>query len=112
MEHVLRFRVVNRSIFLNIKKGVKKIETRAATVRYRKIEKGDTLVFVCGKERFRKKIAAVKIFKSIPALFRVYRVKDIFPDLSTVASATAEYHSFPDYKEKIKKFGLVAFRLG
>ncbi|MFZ4500561.1 MAG: hypothetical protein ACOYMZ_03695 [Minisyncoccia bacterium] len=47
----LRFRAVDKKNFDEVKNGSKPIETRAATVKYQPIEVGDTLLFVCGKER-------------------------------------------------------------
>lgn len=42
----LRFREVNRDIFEAIQDGSKKVETRAATVRYQKIKKGDYVMLI------------------------------------------------------------------
>ncbi|MEK7614524.1 MAG: hypothetical protein AAB428_02575 [Patescibacteria group bacterium] len=109
-EHVLRFRVANIG-FLNIKKGSKKIETRAATSRFRKIEKGDMLVLSCGKEKLKKQVLSVKRFESIPALFKTYRLKDVMPEKKSIEEATLAYYSYHGYEEKIKKFGLIAFKL-
>ncbi len=108
-EHVLRFRAVNLDTFFDIKRGIKTVETRAATPRYRKIKVGDMLVFVCGRERFKKKVTKVKLFKSITALFKFYPWKTVMTRGKTRAEAVAKYHSFPGYDEKIKEFGLVAF---
>lgn len=51
MKRIIRFRSVDKGIFLNIKNKEKTVETRAATVKYCDISKGDTLIFVCGKDR-------------------------------------------------------------
>ena len=109
-EHVLRFRAANIG-FLNIKNGSKKIETRAGTVRFRKIGKGDILVLVCGKEKLKKKVLSVTKFESILALFKTYPIKDVMPEMKSIEEATARYYSYPGYEEKIKKFGLIAFKL-
>lgn len=106
----MRFRAANVG-FSNIKKGSKKIETRAGTSRFRKIKKGDVLVLVCGKEKLKKKVLVVKMFKSIPALFKTYKLKDIMPEVKSIEEATVKYYSYPGYEEKIKKFGLVALRV-
>lgn len=107
----LRFRQVNEPIFEAIRSGKKKVETRAATMKYRNIKTGDTLVFVCGKKRFEKTIKRATIFKTIPAMLRVYRVSDIIPELSTAKELRDVYFSFPGYREKIKENGLIAFEL-
>ncbi len=73
----LRFREVNRDIFEAIRRGQKTIETRAATVRYQKIKRGDRVILVCGKDLFEKQVADVQIFKSIDALLKKYKVRQI-----------------------------------
>lgn len=103
----LRFRAVNRDNFETIRTGEKKIETRAATPKFRKIEKGDTLVITCGKERLTKKVKRVKIFKSLKSLPR----KQIMPWTKSFAEMEKAYYSYPNYKEKIKKHGIIAFYL-
>jgi ASC-1-like (ASCH) protein len=109
--HKLKIRAVDGAVFAAIKNGVKKIETRAAIPSYCKIKKGDRIVFICGQEKVEKKVESAALYKSIGVLFRRYGVKDIFPDLTTVGEATKKYYSFPDYREKIKKFGLIVWEL-
>jgi|SRR3989338_7112100 len=110
-KYTLRFRAVNKDIFDAIKSGKKTVETRAATVKYRNIKAGDSLVLICGTQRFEKKIKKATIFKSIPAMLKKYKVKQIMPSLSTQQELEAAYYSYPGYKEKIKKFGLIALEL-
>jgi ASC-1-like (ASCH) protein len=104
---VLRFRKIDRSNFLALKDGSKPIETRAATDKYRRIVKGDTLIIVCGKERVEKKVRRVKIFSSLKSLPR----KQIMPWTKNYAEMERAYYSYPGYKEKIKKHGIIAFWL-
>ena len=108
---ILRFRAVNRNIFEAIKSGKKKIETRAATPKYSQIKTSNNLIFVCGKERFSKNVKKVKKFKSIMALCKTYKPQDINPKTKTIEELEKMYHSFPGYKEKIKKYGLMALEL-
>lgn len=89
--HTLQIRVENKDIFEAIKTGKKKIETRAGTDKYIKIQVDDKLKFVCGKETFERSVTKIKLFKTISAILKVY--------------------SFPNYREKIKKHGLIAFEL-
>ena len=110
-KYVLRFRAVNRDIFEAIKRGTKPVETRAATKRYRNIKAGDTLIFRCGKNTFKRQVKRVKIFKTIDAMLKKYKVKDINPALATVNELKASYYSFPKYREKIRKYGLITFEL-
>lgn len=107
----LRFRKVNRGIFDAIRDGRKTIETRAATVRYQKARKGNRVIFVCGKDIFEKRIADAHIFKSVDELLKKYKVKQINPNIETEEELKKMYHSFPGYREKIKKHGLLAIEL-
>ncbi len=107
----LRFREVNRDIFEAIRRGQKTIETRAATVRYQKIKRGDRVILVCGKDLFEKQVADVQIFKSIDALLKKYKVWQINSSIKTEEELKKLYYSFPGYKEKIQKYGLVAIEL-
>ena len=109
--YTLRFRAVNRDIFEAILDGKKKVETRAATKKYIDIKTGDILVFVCGKERFEKEIKKVKIFKSISSLVKKYSPQEINPKAKSEKDLRDIYYSFPGYREKIQKFGIVAMEL-
>src|SRR3989344_5482859 len=110
-KYTLRFRAVNKDIFDAIKSGKKTVETRAATVKYKDIQAGDSLVLICGTQRFEKKIKKATIFKSIPAMLRKYKIKQIMPKLSTQKELEVSCYSYPGYKEKIKNFGIIALEL-
>lgn len=109
--HTVRFRTVDRKNFDEIKKHLKKVETRAGTVRYRDIKKGDALVIVCGKARITKRVVRVRHFTSIGSMFKVIPFKRIMPSAASAAAARATYYSYPGYKEKIQKVGIVALDL-
>lgn len=110
MKRVFRFRAINRDIFENIRRGTKSIETRAGSLRYRNIKAGDTAVFVCGKDKFEKPINKIKNFKTLDRLFDHYGIRKIMPGL-TKKEAFKMYESYPGYKLKLKKFGIIAFEL-
>lgn len=106
--HTLKFRAANRDIFEVIRIGKKRVETRAASVRYRHIKSGDIIEFVCGKSRFQKTVKRVTIFKSVSAMLKKYKVTDIMPKITSAKDLEDTYKSFPGYPEKIKKFGIIA----
>jgi len=101
----------DKEIFDFLKNNKKKIETRAATVRNSYAKTGDIALFICDKKRLKKKIAKVTHYKTIDALLRKYRPSLINPSVSKVAELKEMYYSFPGYKEKIKKFGILALEL-
>lgn len=108
---ILRFRTINQDVFDAIKNGAKKVETRAATARYNKIKMGDVIVLVCGKNRFEKTVKRAGIFKTISSMLGKYKVEDVMPNLSSAKELEQAYCSYPNYREKIKKFGLIAIEL-
>lgn len=110
-KYTQRFRAVNKDIFLDIKSGKKTVETRSATEKYKDIKAGDILILVCGKNRFEKEIKKSKIFKTIKSLVKIYSAKKIMPNINTEKELRAAYYNYPNYKEKIKKFGLIALEL-
>jgi ASC-1-like (ASCH) protein len=109
MKYVLRFRAKDKKNFLELRGGLKSIETRAATARYRKIAKGDVLVIACGAQRLEKKVKRVRMFKSIDAMFKKIPYRKIMPSAESSAAAKKTYFGYPGYIEKLKKFGVIAF---
>ena len=107
----LRFRAKNKRNLLDIKEGLKSLETRAATDKYRDIKRGDVLVLVCGKQRIERQVGNVRIFKTINALFRKVPFKKIMPSAQSEEEARNIYYSYPGYREKIKKHGIIAMTI-
>lgn len=107
----IKIRTVDRYIFAAISTGQKKIETRAATPKYQKISVGDTLTFACGKDRLSKRVVSVERFRTIGAILKKYKPAGINPKTKTAKEARDMWLSFPGYREKIKEFGLLAWRL-
>lgn len=109
--HLLRFRVVNKNIFEAIKRGKKKVETRAASPKFLNIKAGDEITLVCGKEKFKKQIKKVRKFSSVKDLLGTYKPQEINPKTTNLEESEKVYYSFPGYKQKIKKYGLIALEL-
>ncbi len=103
--------MVNRDIFLAIKNGTKRVETRAATKKYQKAKKGDVLVFVCGKSKFKKQIKNIEHFSSVKSLLKKHKPSAINPNVHSPKELEKMYYEYPEYKEKIKKFGIVAWTI-
>ena len=107
----LKFRATDKKNFDEVKSGVKSIETRACTVRYQPIEVGDTLTFVCGKEKCMKKIIKKFHWRSVDAMTKKINFKKIMPSVKSVEEMKKVYASYPDYEKKIKEHGLLGFEL-
>ncbi len=107
----LRFRAVDKKNFDQVKNGSKPIETRAASVKYQPIEVGDALMFVCGKEKFSKKIIKKEHYDSIDKMLKKIPFNDIMPSVKSIEEMKKAYASYSGYEEKIKEFGIFAFYL-
>lgn len=107
-KYTLRFRAVDKDKFENLRRGIKRIETRAATSKYSVIKAGDSIIFRCADKSFSKNVSKARIFNSVEGMLRVYKIKDIMPHLDTVKKMKETYHSYPNYKEKMAKYGLIA----
>ncbi|MES2213584.1 MAG: hypothetical protein V4473_01965 [Patescibacteria group bacterium] len=110
-KHVLVIAQINKSTFEFIRSGEKKIETRAGSPTYQNIKAGDILVFSCEGEEFEKNVSAMRHFASIADLLKVYTPEQVNPETHSEDELTRVYHSYPNYEEKIKEFGLLAFEL-
>ena len=109
--HTLLIKEVDRKVFESIKDGSKTIETRAATEKYRKMKTGDILNFVCGSNSLQKRITSVRLFCTIEEMIGVLDIKSIMPFVDSVEAMRQVYYSFPNYEEKIKNFGIIAFEM-
>lgn len=105
------FRTANRNIFEAIRNGRKTIETRAASPKFSGIKTGDVILLKCGRDKIYKKIKHVKIFPNTLALIKQYKIKDINPFCKTKSDLDKMYNSFEGYKEKIKRYGIIALEL-
>ena len=110
-KHILRFRQTDRGIFDDIHSGKKRVETRAATVKYKNIKPGDVVVFVCGEDKLVKTVTKVYRWKSIDEMVKEIPFKKIMPSISSVEAMKKVYSSYPNYDQKIKEFGLLGWEL-
>ena len=108
---VFVFREVDRARFDEVQSGIKSVETRAGGAKYQNVKVGDEITFVCGGDRFTKKVVKRYDWLSIEAMLAEVPLTRVMPDLTTPAQATERYYSYPEYKQKIAAFGLVGFEL-
>lgn len=110
-KYILKIRAVDKIVFNSLVKNEKTIETRAATDKYRKIQRGDILIFDCQGEKLEKRVNKIKIYKNISAMTKEINFRKVVPLVSSVKEMTKLIYSFPKNKEKIKKHGIIAFWL-
>ena len=110
-------------VYYDLIDGRKKIETRACSPNeekdYGQIEKGDLLIFY-PLDNFSLRIEHDKIsfiageirkYSSVEEMLKHENLKDILPDSNSLEDALKVYYSFPRYKERIAKYGIVAIDL-
>ena len=107
----LIFREVDRATFEHIKNGEKTIETRAGLPEYNGIEAGDQLIISCGNDTITKTVKEALHFASIEELLNKISPEEIMPAGTTREQAREKWNSFPGYPERIKKDGIIAWRL-
>ena len=76
----LVFNSKNKDIYQILQDGRKKIETRSATIKYKKLKVGDVITFSCRAESFERKIRNITYFDSINHLLK-YNPLDILTPL-------------------------------
>ncbi len=109
--YILNFREVDRDAYDLICNGKKSIETRAAAEKFADIVAGDILTLICGTDSSQKEVIKVERFSSIDAIYKKYQPHEINPTWKNEQDGRDAWASFPNYMEKIKKFGLIALTL-
>lgn len=107
--YTLRVRSEDKKLFDALRNGTKSIETRAASPKYIYVKRGDVLVFSCGGEKFSKTVSRKERFSNLPALIHKYDFRLINPFVHSKREFFDMYDTFPMYKKKLKKFGVLAF---
>jgi ASC-1-like (ASCH) protein len=106
---VLRFAKSGQREFEAIKAGTKTVETRAATMRYKGVTPGDTLVLICGSERLEKIVQKVSHYPSVLELLNAVEFRLISPWANSPSEVSASFNAYAGYDQKIKLNGLAAF---
>ena len=109
MKPILRFRKVDEERFEEVRNGLKVIETRAATKKYENLKVGDVVVFVCGNDRFERRVKKKYNFSSVDEMVGKVPFKKVMPSVNSIEEMKKVYSSYPRYDEKIKQCGLVGF---
>lgn len=109
--HTLPFLPKHRKTFELVRSGEKKIETRAGSELYFKIQPGDSIKFICEDESFVRTVSKVTHFKSLERLLQEYHPNEIHPGIDSRDQLIEKYYYYPGYRERIAKFGVLVFEL-
>jgi len=58
-----------------------------------------------------KEVAQVRFYDSIGEMLEHLPLEEIMPTASGIEEAKKIYYSFPDYKKKIKEYGIAVYEL-
>lgn len=105
--HTLFFHPEDYHNFEYIRSGEKQIETRAGSEEYNKMTAGDTIVFACGEDEIIKTIKEIKHFDSVEDLLHSIPYTEIMPWVNSVEEAKKTWMSYPNYPDRISKFGIL-----
>lgn len=104
------FREVDRDRFEEVRSGIKSIETRCGK-KYESVGVGDEIRLACGDDVLTKTVVKKYHWPSVEAMLAEVPLKRVMPDLENIEQAKARYASYPDYEEKIKREGILGFKL-
>jgi len=113
------------NVYDDLVSGRKKIETRAPEPdkpekNYESMSLDDILAFHAVDDKFKKidelpilkfSVSSIRKYPCIKTLLANEGIKNVLPNASSVEEAIKVYYSFPEYKERIEKYGLVAIGL-
>lgn len=109
--HKLIFAEKDHHNFDEVKIGTKSIETRAGAPKYQGVVVGDTLTFICGEDKLTKTVTKVFRWKDVDEMVKEIPFKKVMPSIGSIEDMKRVYSSYPNYDEKIKKFGIIGFEL-
>ena len=114
---------VNLGLYDALLQGRKTVDTRAPFPAnpqkdYSRIREGDVLIFHAVDNNYNRMpelkymVSYATAYPSIEKMLEKESLNDIFPDVGSVEKAVKIWHSFPAYRERIKRYGIIAIGLG
>jgi ASC-1-like (ASCH) protein len=111
MKRTLVFAKTDKHHFDAILRGAKTVETRAGSPMYQKIQAGDTLILKCNGRVAERTVKAVRRFKDVADIYSSAEFSKVAPDVTSIEEAEKMYYGFTGYRERIAKYGILAFYL-
>jgi ASC-1-like (ASCH) protein len=94
-----------------IKSGDKSVELRVFDGERADYKLGDTLVFKCKNKEIQSIISGLIYYQSFEEALSEENYLRAIPDAASLEDALSVYHSYPNFKERAAKYGVVAIRL-
>lgn len=104
---------LKQQYFDAVKAGLKTVEGRLNRPRFKYLQPGMKISFTATNthEVIECTIVELIIYPSFEAMLTSAGLKNMLPEICTIAEGIALYESFPGYKEEVEKFGVLAIRL-
>lgn len=107
---VLRIRKEDKNIFEQIRLGEKSVETRAINPK-KNFQAKDKVIFICSGDKIEKTILSVRKYNDFEKYLNSEDLEKVFGKGITKEKAKKIHLSFPGYKERLEKYGIVALDL-
>lgn len=110
MTHIMK---LSEPYYTLVKTNKKTVEIRVFDEKRQKLKIKDTIIFTKqdGNGKFKRKIKNLVVSKNFEISIRGATLKKCMPNIRSIKEAVDIYHSFPNYKENAKKYGVVAIYL-
>lgn len=101
---------VREPYFSYIADGQKTIEGRIASHQFRQIQTGDVIEFANPRSSARAAtlVTGSQIYPGFREMLEQEDLNSLLPDCETVAEGLDIYHSFPRFKQRARKSGVIA----
>jgi ASC-1-like (ASCH) protein len=96
-----------------VKTNKKIVEIRVYDEKRQKLNVKDMILFTKqdGNGKFKRTITNLVVSKDFETSIKRATLKKCMPNIKSIKEAVNIYHSFPNYKENAKKYGVVAIYL-
>lgn len=102
---------IKRDMFNNIKSNRKTVEARIATTKYKVINGGDKIKFVCGRDSLVRIVVAKRFYNKFETMIQSEGIGKCMPDVRHTTEAVQIYRSFKNYSILESSHGVLAFQL-
>ena len=99
--------------FNAIKIGLKTVEGRPNSLKFKDLRSGDKISFICvsTNELIYCTVVAVRVHRSFYEMLQAHGLQNMLPGVTDIQQGVAVYENFPGYREKVKNNGAIAIKI-
>lgn len=104
---------LRQEYFDAIKSGLKTVEGRINSPKFKDLKPGMTIRFTCinTNETIVCTVQAIHVYTNFTEMLQSAGVENMLPGISSITEGVELYESFPGYREDVKKFGALAIKI-